>query len=656
IKVSREVLLTAGAIGSPHILQLSGIGRRELLESVGVEVIANLPAVGENLQDHIYSPRLFSVKSSILQSLYQSLYVEEVKETKPREEQTHKEEEGDENKLQKDQKKKEKKKDGEEEKETKKGEEAERQLGEGGGGREQEEEEEEAEKRASKDVEKVLKTLLETANRDRGTRFQTLMDFFLHGQGLLTTSGADAHLISGMLAPADLPSSSSPSSSPSSSSLDSYPSSCPRNVTLPDIQIHFFNALPNSASLSRLMNLPSNIHEMIGDPRHWGFSPSSSSLQGIIMLPVLLHPRSRGYVRLRSANPLEPPLINPRYLKHSRDVHVLLEGMKIVDALVTASPLYDLIDVEMLPACAHPPSQEVPSSSSSSSSASGHTDSSSSSSDLATKSRKGRVLVVGEQEREEEKRGGEGGGGEEQEERQRETREEEEEDEVKREEGLRRSLASSAEDYLEICQLTSVQEDRDLLYSHFGDKLLRYFTLTLYHPAGTCRMGKGKDRNEKEKEEEEQQMSLTMSEKSEGEKKQMTDEKEYDMNKEKQTEGRDEGVHTPESVESPVAKTPLNQREEEMEERRQKEEKERTVSEREEKDEKKKRKERDAWVWSEDSVVDSRLRVCGGVCISGVRVIDGSIMPHLPSGNTHAPILMIAEKAVDMLLQDHSLS
>lgn len=44
------------------------------------------------------------------------------------------------------------------------------------------------------------------------------------------------------------------------------------------------------------------------------------------MLPVLLHPRSRGYIRLRSANPLEPPLINPRYLTHPRDVHVLLEG------------------------------------------------------------------------------------------------------------------------------------------------------------------------------------------------------------------------------------------------------------------------------------------------------------------------------------------
>ena len=48
-----EVLLAAGAIGSPQILQLSGLGGRDLLEHHGLPVRKHLPGVGENLQDHL---------------------------------------------------------------------------------------------------------------------------------------------------------------------------------------------------------------------------------------------------------------------------------------------------------------------------------------------------------------------------------------------------------------------------------------------------------------------------------------------------------------------------------------------------------------------------------------------------------------------------
>jgi choline dehydrogenase len=48
----REVILAAGAIQSPQILQLSGVGPAKLLESHGIPVVADAPGVGENLQDH----------------------------------------------------------------------------------------------------------------------------------------------------------------------------------------------------------------------------------------------------------------------------------------------------------------------------------------------------------------------------------------------------------------------------------------------------------------------------------------------------------------------------------------------------------------------------------------------------------------------------
>jgi choline dehydrogenase len=53
IAAAREVILAAGAINSPKLLMLSGVGDAKALRGLGIDVVENLPGVGENLQDHV---------------------------------------------------------------------------------------------------------------------------------------------------------------------------------------------------------------------------------------------------------------------------------------------------------------------------------------------------------------------------------------------------------------------------------------------------------------------------------------------------------------------------------------------------------------------------------------------------------------------------
>ena len=75
VKARREVILSAGAIGSPQILQLSGIGPGRLLAEHGIDVALDLPGVGENLQDHLQIRAVFKVEgASTLNVLASSLF------------------------------------------------------------------------------------------------------------------------------------------------------------------------------------------------------------------------------------------------------------------------------------------------------------------------------------------------------------------------------------------------------------------------------------------------------------------------------------------------------------------------------------------------------------------------------------------------------
>jgi choline dehydrogenase len=60
-EAKKETILCAGSIGSPQILQLSGVGPGQLLQALGIPVIHDLPGVGENLQDHLQLRMVFKV-------------------------------------------------------------------------------------------------------------------------------------------------------------------------------------------------------------------------------------------------------------------------------------------------------------------------------------------------------------------------------------------------------------------------------------------------------------------------------------------------------------------------------------------------------------------------------------------------------------------
>ncbi|WP_192180243.1 GMC family oxidoreductase N-terminal domain-containing protein [Mesorhizobium amorphae] len=72
---ARETILAAGAINSPKLLELSGVGQVELLSQLGIQVRHAMPGVGENLQDHLQLRMVFKVKNAVtLNQRYHNLF------------------------------------------------------------------------------------------------------------------------------------------------------------------------------------------------------------------------------------------------------------------------------------------------------------------------------------------------------------------------------------------------------------------------------------------------------------------------------------------------------------------------------------------------------------------------------------------------------
>jgi len=75
VRTQGEVILSAGAIGSPQLLSLSGIGRHEWLAPLGIETILERRGVGSNLQDHLQQRAIFKVSNvNTLNEAYHSMW------------------------------------------------------------------------------------------------------------------------------------------------------------------------------------------------------------------------------------------------------------------------------------------------------------------------------------------------------------------------------------------------------------------------------------------------------------------------------------------------------------------------------------------------------------------------------------------------------
>ena len=66
VKVNKEVILAGGTVGSPHVLMNSGVGPRDILAAAGIDVLSELPGVGQNLQDHLVRLLLQDTRARLL--------------------------------------------------------------------------------------------------------------------------------------------------------------------------------------------------------------------------------------------------------------------------------------------------------------------------------------------------------------------------------------------------------------------------------------------------------------------------------------------------------------------------------------------------------------------------------------------------------------
>jgi choline dehydrogenase len=200
VRVQREVILCGGAIASPQLLMVSGIGPPDHLKALGITVLAELPGVGQNLQDHLAVPVAYQCLRPVTLS-------------------------------------------------------------------------------------------------EKGERLGSILKYLLFKRGPLTSNVAEA---GGFVR--------------TKTDLDR-----------PDLQFHFGPAY--------FLN-----HGFTKPPGH-----------GFTLGPTLLRPRSRGWISLRSPDPMEPPVIQPNYLADAADLHLLIDGIRLARRIAQAKAFDSYRGAEVCP-------------------------------------------------------------------------------------------------------------------------------------------------------------------------------------------------------------------------------------------------------------------------------------------------------------------
>ncbi|XP_075531979.1 glucose dehydrogenase [FAD, quinone]-like [Dermacentor variabilis] len=227
----REIILSAGSIGSTQLLLLSGIGPKDDLHKLGIPVLADLP-VGYNLQDHIYPGGMnFLVEEPV--------------------------------------------------------------------------------------------SMVQT----RVFNLKQILRYLTIGKGPLTLLGGVEGLAFINTKYAN------------------------KSMDWPDIEIHFLSGSPVSDGgqiFRRTEGIADELWEKVYAPYVYADTMS--------VYPVLLRPKSRGFIKLRSRNPHDPPILDPKYLSHPDDIMTLVDAMKFSMAVAEA-PAFRKYGVRMwdlpFPGCDH---------------------------------------------------------------------------------------------------------------------------------------------------------------------------------------------------------------------------------------------------------------------------------------------------------------
>ncbi|XP_034230950.1 glucose dehydrogenase [FAD, quinone] [Thrips palmi] len=232
VRVRREVILSSGAIGSPQLLMVSGVGPRAHLQELGIPVVADLK-VGHNLQDHV-----------------------------------------------------------------------------GLGG---------------------LTYLVDEPVTFKKSRFQTVavgLEYIFNERGPLTTGGVEGLAF-----------------------VNSKYAN--KSIDFPDIQFHFAPSSVNSdggEQIRKILGLRDRVYNTMYKPL--------VNAETWTILPLLLRPKSSGWVRLKSRNPLHYPLIEPNYFAHREDIDVLIEGIRIANAVSNTTAFQRFASRPLttpMPGCRHHP-------------------------------------------------------------------------------------------------------------------------------------------------------------------------------------------------------------------------------------------------------------------------------------------------------------